>query len=146
MLYQNEFSFHSLSFQHYTYQGNLSFEAHFHADFEVIYLDAGEYRVTVDGCTRLVQAGDFILILPNQVHSCRCDGDLHVWFADFSPDLVNTFAFDMQNKRGVDFAFSGRGTKAEAMVKEYIGELSPGARNQLVRAREIKCRYEAQTA
>lgn len=45
---------------------------HSHPHTQSSYIVSGKYEFTVDGETKLVQAGDGILIKPNQMHACVC--------------------------------------------------------------------------
>lgn len=45
---------------------------HAHPHTQSSYIVSGKYEFTVDGETRVVQAGDGILIKPNQQHACFC--------------------------------------------------------------------------
>lgn len=45
---------------------------HAHPHTQSSYIVSGKYEFTVDGETQVVQAGDGILIKPNQQHACFC--------------------------------------------------------------------------
>ena len=144
MKYQNEFSFHSQTLKHSSFRGTLSFDAHFHEDFEAIYVVAGQYDFTVDGQTQTLREGDFGLVLPNQIHSCRCEEKIHIWFTDFSSDLISTFTHDMRGKKGQTFRFCGKNTIAEALVHRYVSEFADYNEEQFLYSGRIDCMYEAQ--
>lgn len=144
MKYQNEFSFQFQSLKHFSFQGTLNFDAHFHEDYEVVYVISGEYEFTVDGQTEMVSPGDFCFVIPNKVHSCRTKDRIHIWFADFSPDLIGTFTYDMRNKKGSTFRFNGRNTSAEMLLSRYISEFSEYNEDQFLYGGRIDCKYDAQ--
>lgn len=146
MKYQNEFSFQSQTLKHFSFRGTLSFDAHFHEDYEVVYVISGQYDFTVDGRTETLREGDFGLVFPNQVHSCHCNENekIHIWFADFSADLVNTFTHDMRGMKGLTHRFCGRDTFAESLVQRYIAEFADYNEEQFLYGGRIDCKYEAQ--
>lgn len=144
MKYQNEFSFQSQTLKHFSFQGALNFGAHFHEDYEIVYVVAGEYEFTVDGRTETANPGDFCMVFPNKVHSCRTKGRVRIWFADFSPDLIGTFTHDMHGKKGATFRFSGRSTTAELLLRRYLSEFSECNEDQFLYGGRIDCKYDAQ--
>lgn len=145
MKYQDEFSFQSQTLHIFSFRGILNFDAHFHEDYEVVYVISGQFEYTADGHTEILREGDFGLILPNQVHSCHCEEKVHVWFADFSADLVNTFTYDMRGKKGRTHRFNGNNTRAQELLAPYLSEFDECNEEQFIYSGRIDCKYDAQS-
>ena len=145
MIFQRAHSLHTASFSHYFFGGRLRFDASFHTDFEVLYVLSGSLRLMVDQRTFTVEPGDFELVLPNQVHATLdSTEDTVVWFADFSPDLIPSFATDLQGHMGERPYFSGRGTPAEAMLKPILLEEPTDFGNEIIPGPRMGSKYEVQ--
>lgn len=145
MIFQKAHSLHSASFSHYFFGGRQRFGASFHTDFEVLYVLSGSLRLMVEQRTFTVEPGDFELVLPNQVHATlESSEDAVVWFADFSPDLVQSFAADMQGRVGEQPYFSGRGTPAEAMLKPRLREVPSHFGGEIIPGARMGSKYEVQ--
>ena len=145
MVFLEAYSLHTSAFSHYFYKGGIRFEAHFHTDYEVVYVVSGVHEMRVDHQTLTARAGDFILALPNQIHAAHSPSDdVVLWFADFSPDLVSTFTKDMQDKVGRTALFHGRGTIAEQLLRPYLDAMPQQEVNELIPAGPPASKYELQ--
>lgn len=63
-------------------------EDHIHLFSELVYVMAGEMRVTVDDATETAKAGDIIIVPPLAVHSYFSPAYGENWMCTFSNDLV----------------------------------------------------------
>jgi len=72
------------------YGRNFNFPVHLHQSFELINVISGIMEITVDSKEYTLNAGESLLVFPNQVHSLRSNQSEHVLFI-FSPDLVKAY-------------------------------------------------------
>ena len=103
----------------YTYS-NVEWKPHFHKGFELIYAIKGEIEINVnDGGCRLCE-GQFALLLSNQIHAFRVNGDAMVWVAVFSEDFVPEFALRVKEKQGTRHVFEAEDTVREMLFHHLI--------------------------
>lgn len=88
----------------YTYT-KTDYAPHFHKNMELMVVLEGAVSVTVDGVRRIVNSGQLVLVLPNQIHSFALCTGAKLWVAVFSGDYVPQFTHDVNGKRGSDFVF-----------------------------------------
>lgn len=79
---------------------------HFHQNMELIVPLEGEIRVTVEGKECLLQSGQMVLVLSNQIHSFHIPPDAKAWVAVFSEEFVPRFTARLKGKRGKTSCFS----------------------------------------
>ena len=79
---------------------------HFHKNMEVIGVLSGSLFVTVNGVSKILHQGEWALVLSNQIHSFRVDGDSEIWVTVFSEEYVPSFVNVVKDKQGSDYAFS----------------------------------------
>lgn len=91
ILYQSQNSVHAYNIDVLIYH-NLYYIAHIHRDFELIYVLDGEVNAYIDGKCQTLTAGEFCLILQNQVHSFETPAASTVWVCVFAADYVRDFA------------------------------------------------------
>lgn len=72
------------------YGENFSYPPHLHQCFELITVPKGSMAVTVSGVTYRLEAGDAILLFPNEIHSLSSDCSEHMLFI-FSSKLIRAF-------------------------------------------------------
>lgn len=70
---------------------------HFHGHFEFLCLYKGQLKITLDNSEFILNAGQFLLIFPNQIHAFTSLGNAHTRVCIFTPSLVNTFYQAHQN-------------------------------------------------
>ncbi|MED4226292.1 AraC family transcriptional regulator [Neobacillus cucumis] len=73
------------------YSMNLNFPSHIHRCFELIFLDDGEMEVIINQRRFHLKAGQFLLILPYEIHSLLTKTQSRANICIFSPDYVQTF-------------------------------------------------------
>jgi AraC-like DNA-binding protein len=88
----------------YTYFG-ANWSAHFHSNFELIYVIDGSISLTVNGNTATASSGYYALILPNQIHSITPGERSKYWIAVFSEQYVPHFAAQLNGKQGSGSVF-----------------------------------------
>ncbi|MBQ7799845.1 MAG: AraC family transcriptional regulator [Oscillospiraceae bacterium] len=71
------------------HNNKINFEPHLHEAVEIITLFKGETALSVDGRDYTLNAGDFLIIFPNTVHSFYCEGKVDVGKFIFSPTAVS---------------------------------------------------------
>ena len=84
---------------------NHNMAAHFHRNYEAVYVFEGSLEHNVDGRTTVLAAGDFALSLSNESHSHRTLGTSRCWFGIFSPDYVPEFHTAVKGKTTSDCRF-----------------------------------------
>ena len=45
---------------------------HAHIHTQTTYVTSGKYEMTIDGETKIIQAGDGFFVAPNLIHGCKC--------------------------------------------------------------------------
>lgn len=71
-------------------ENNMNFPRHIHNSFEIILMNGGTMKVTVDSKKYTLKEGDAALIFPHQVHSLESERSSHVTYI-FSPLIVNSY-------------------------------------------------------
>ncbi len=84
---------------------NFNFPLHLHQSFELIYLEEGEMRVSINESSYLLHSGEAVLIFPNQIHSIQSQRSKHTLFI-FSPHLIQSFFADKNGKLPKDNLFA----------------------------------------
>ena len=92
VLHQPDNSLGNFSYGWHFYEDAV-WSAHFHRNLEAVYVVEGEVELTVAGRTYMLQAGQWSVILSNQIHSFSSVNHHKLWIAMFSEDHVNQFAF-----------------------------------------------------
>jgi len=69
-----------------------AFPLHLHGSFELVAVFRGQMRMTVDKTEYTLQAGDALLIFPNQLHSILPGGNEQHMICIFSPTLIQGYA------------------------------------------------------
>ena len=77
---------------------NLAFGIHLHNSFELVYVEAGELSVNLDGRDYTVKEGQAMLILPNSIHSYKTEKYSVSRLYIFSNRYVHTFYGQIKNK------------------------------------------------
>lgn len=96
---------------------NIHYEAHFHKNYEVIYVISGKAHCTVNNKSKIIEAGEFAFCLSNEVHSIRSIGGSQVWIGVFSGDFIGEFAKYQNGRSGSDFSF-----RCSDSIMEYLRE------------------------
>lgn len=94
MIHQVTNSYGNYSYNAFIYE-DITWESHFHGNYELIYMIEGSYNVTINNTTVKLNQGELLLIPPFSVHSL----DIHnckAWVAVFSKDHIS--AFDRENR------------------------------------------------
>jgi AraC-like DNA-binding protein/mannose-6-phosphate isomerase-like protein (cupin superfamily) len=77
---------------------NLNFPSHLHRGFELLFLVDGEMEVIISQKSYQLKTGQFLLILPYEIHSFSTKSHSQVNICIFSPDYVPTFQRMIENK------------------------------------------------
>lgn len=70
---------------------NFSYTAHFHGNFELVYVKEGTLEVFVGEKRQEAKTGELVLVLPNQIHSYESPLGSRCWVGVFSPDYAREF-------------------------------------------------------
>ena len=65
--------------------------AHLHRSYELLYVVKGNLTAFVDNRHFPMNPGDFILILPYEIHSYRNENHAECYISVFSPDYIQEF-------------------------------------------------------
>lgn len=111
----------SKSNYHYdsTVYGEVYWAPHFHRGLELIYLLEGEMDVTVQQFKKDLRPGEFVLILPNQIHSFQSSKNSKLLVVVFSEDFVPKFISSVKGKQAADPSFTCSDT-VTALVKDTL--------------------------
>ncbi len=103
----------------YTYT-NRDWAAHFHKNFELIYVFEGSLNLCVDGVTEIMCEGDWALILSNQIHSFESLGPSRFWVAIFCEQFVTQFAGYIEKYVGESAVFRCRDSVHEFLMDNLV--------------------------
>lgn len=92
------------NYNNYIYS-NIDGESHFHKNFELIYVISGQITFTINKKSAVVSEGEYVLVLPNEIHSFESIGDASFWIGVFSGDFVHSFEKQTRHKTGDRFVF-----------------------------------------
>jgi AraC-like DNA-binding protein len=106
------------NFNAYTYFETY-WRAHFHSNFELIYIIDGDVILTVNGNAATVKAGEYALVLPNQIHSIEANKDTKYWIAVFSEQYVPHFASQINGLEG-DSSIFNCDADTDAFIKSKL--------------------------
>ena len=97
LTYQNENSCRTNYFLYHIFDKEPMF-SHFHGCFELLWAMKGSSRLTLDKDVLQLEEGQMCLVMPNQIHSFVAEDDSLLWVCVFSPDLVERFCREIENK------------------------------------------------
>lgn len=99
LLHQRNNSKGNYNYNAYQYF-NSHWAPHFHKNFELIYVHSGRLNLSLNGKFFCMEAGDYALILSNQIHSLYPAEPSSYWIAVFSEQYVPFFAKSAKNLQG----------------------------------------------
>lgn len=105
ILYQKENSSNPYNYDN-RYCRDFCFLPHLHRDPELVYVDEGEIELTVEGKRQMLTAGDFALVLPDQIHSYRTEKHSGIIVVVFGISYVPLFAEAIGRKGCLENRFS----------------------------------------
>ena len=124
MFHQRYNSVGNYSYNRFWYH-NVFWRLHFHRNIEVIYVQSGCVCVTVGERQKLLQAGQFAMVLPNEPHGLQSQGDSVCWVGVFSADFIPAFAVWVKGKEGSDFVFTCKKTVEDFLCTELMQKEVP---------------------
>lgn len=92
------------------------FPPHLHQCYEIIVILDGEMRITVDEREFWLQAGQSMLIFPNQIHSLHSEHSRHL-LGIFSPRLVQAYSSRVSGRIPEDNRFTPDGYLVQALER-----------------------------
>ena len=81
------------------YRPTVCWPPHFHRNIELAICLAGQCDLTIDGKSEILQAGDYALILPDQIHAYETPESAQVWIGVFSPDYFGVLSHLLHRRR-----------------------------------------------
>lgn len=97
--HQKQNTAHGEIYNRYTYRG-CSISRHFHKSFELAHLTHGSANFTVSGKVYSLTPGDFIMVLPFEVHEFTVEKDGVLSVTVFSADLAGPFSSAVAGMQG----------------------------------------------
>ncbi len=113
----NSRSNHNYNLWHYT---NVHWAPHFHRNLELICATEGRVLVTVGGVQEALEAGQYAMVLSNQIHALQSDGPSRCWIAVFSEEFVPQFTAMVKGRQGQRAGFTCSGATA-ALLQQLAG-------------------------
>lgn len=116
----------SLGGEHYnlhTYSP-VRWQPHFHRSGEIALCLAGEALVTVDGREEILGAGDYALILPDQIHSYETPREATVWIGVFAENFFGGFFKELDGRVGERSAFRPDG-ETHHLIQKLLDTPTP---------------------
>lgn len=102
--HQKQNTAHGEIYNLYTYR-DCSLPRHFHKSFELAHLTQGKAQFTASEKTYSLTAGDFIMVLPFEVHGFTVEKDGILSVTVFSADLAGAFSSAVAGMRGETAVF-----------------------------------------
>ncbi len=116
ILHQITNSYGNYNYNAYIYT-EISWDLHFHGNYELIYVIDGNITITVNGIRDTLSQGELILIHPYNIHSLEVKDGNRTWVGVFSQDFISAFAKENKNIRYSKFKCD---KSIEAILKEYL--------------------------
>lgn len=89
----------------------------FHKSYEILYVLSGELTVRVNETVETVSPGEFVMILPDQVHYVFCSGvPVRYWVCMLQEGYISKFANYVKDKTGAGIKFTCPG------IGRYLNE------------------------
>ena len=104
---------------------NIRWDYHFHRNFELICVESGRVKCTVNGKTAVLEAGDFGMCLSNEIHAYESEGESVSWVVVFSGDFIHAFEKQSKNKAGNGFRFRCDDETAAYMKRILFSQENP---------------------
>ncbi|WP_238579187.1 AraC family transcriptional regulator [Neobacillus niacini] len=98
---------------------NLNFPSHFHRCFELLFLDDGEMEVIISQRCFHLKTGQFLLILPYEIHSFITKSQSRAQICIFSPDYVPTFQRMIENS-SLEKPFFNLSLEAKTLISRTL--------------------------
>lgn len=114
LIHQTSNSVVNYNYNAFIYE-NCQWYYHFHNNYELLYILSGDITAIIDTHTENLHAGDFALILPNQIHSYQTPQNSKVWIGVFSEDYVFQFSSQINKKVGEQAKF-----KCDPVIRDYV--------------------------
>ena len=98
---------------------------HFHKNLELIYVVKGKVKCTINNTEYILNAGDYGLCLPYDIHSYLPNSDTLYWVGVFSEDYVRLYAKHIQGKSPLGFTFKCPESTDQLLQSTLISEHTP---------------------
>ena len=104
---------------------NETWDFHFHKNFELIYVAKGSVKCIINSTEYTLNAGDYGLCLPYDIHSYIPNSDTLYWVGVFSEDHVRLFAKHIRGKVANGFVFKCPESTNQLLQSVLICEAPP---------------------
>ena len=119
MFHQADNSLGGDSYNIFIYEPTIFWHPHFHRNIEAVLCLEGNCRLTVDGRTEILSAGDYALILPEQIHAYETPERARVWVGVFSPDYFGVLHHLLRHGRPDGFVFHPE-QAADRLIRSFL--------------------------
>lgn len=75
------------------------YDAHFHSNMEMCYVLSGKINITLNGQRILLEQDDYVLFLPNDIHSYQTEGDSTIYILVTPVEAVQQFLGLIRHKK-----------------------------------------------
>ncbi len=96
---------------------DISYSAHFHKNYELIYVEKGAFSLFVNGKSDILKQGEMILISPYAIHSFSVDDQSKIWVGVFSEDFILSFS---KTNSQISYSKFKCCREIEAFLKEHL--------------------------
>ena len=115
VFHQVENSLGNYNYNAYIYD-TVKWNEHFHGCYELVYVFDGQTKVTVNGVSEILLAGELLLIPPYTVHSLDIK-NAKTWVGVFSEDHIISYTKKYKYKRSLKFTLSN---DIEKILKDQL--------------------------
>ena len=99
---------------------------HFHKNFELIFVIDGYADICIDSREFALRKNEFILVLPNEIHSIYSNPPSKIWIGVFSKDYVSEFANMVNKKYTLNPVFKCTEVQLEYLKNTLLTPGTPG--------------------
>ncbi len=124
LFHQPDNSKNSYNYNAFFYTSEI-WDFHFHKNLELIYVVKGKVKCIINNTEYILNAGDYGLCLPYDIHSYLPSSDTLYWVGVFSEDHVRLFANYIQGKSPQGFTFKCPESTNLLLQNTLINENTP---------------------
>jgi len=98
---------------------NLNFPSHLHRCYELIFVVEGDMEVIIEQRSWQLHTGQYLLILPNEIHSIVTKSQARASICIFSPDYIPSFQRMIEN-RSLENPIFSLSSEAEKLISRTL--------------------------
>lgn len=116
IMHQVQNSYSNYNYNTYIYS-NICLSAHFHKNYELIYVLKGDAEVYMNSIPYRLETGEMLLVSPYTVHSFSVSSSSRIWVGVFAEDYISGFAKKNSSLQYSKFRCS---EKVDDFLKEHL--------------------------